>query len=54
MEVQVRAGGKTLPYSIFLGPGIGAEGYSVQGDFSNELVAYEYGGGVERYHNSAS
>ncbi|MFB3904337.1 MAG: membrane protein insertase YidC [Acidobacteriota bacterium] len=49
MQVQVRAEGKSLPYSIFLGPGIGAEGYNAQGDFSGELVAYEYGGSVERY-----
>jgi len=49
LQVQVRAAGKTIPYSVFLGPGIGAEGYSTQGDFSTEQVAYEYGGSVERY-----
>ena len=49
MQVQVRAGGKNVPYSIFLGPGIGAEGYSTLGDFSTEKVAYEYGGSVVRY-----
>jgi len=49
MQVQVRAAGKALPYSVFLGPGIGAEGYSTSGDFSSEQIAYEYGGSVERY-----
>ncbi len=49
MHVEVRAGGKPLPYSVFLGPGIGAEGYSALGDFSTEQVAYEYGGSVVRY-----
>jgi YidC/Oxa1 family membrane protein insertase len=49
MQVQVRAAGKVVPYSIFLGPGIGAEGYSLQGDFANEVVAYEYAGSVQRY-----
>jgi len=49
MQVQVRAEGKPIPYSIFLGPGIGAEGYSTSGDFSFEQVTYEYGGSVTRY-----
>ncbi len=49
MQVQVSAAGKAVPYSVFLGPGIGGEGYSTLGDFSTEQVAYEYGGSVERY-----
>jgi len=49
VEVEVRESGRSLPYSVFLGPGIGASGYEVQGDFSNEQIVFESGGSVERY-----
>jgi YidC/Oxa1 family membrane protein insertase len=49
MEIRVEAAGRPIPYSIFLGPGVGAEGYQLQGDFGNPLVVYESEGSVVRY-----
>jgi len=57
VETEVSSGGRTLPYSLVVGPGIGmgsAESGGMflatqAGDFAFPAIAYEIGGKVERY-----
>ncbi len=49
IETYVRQGNRSLPYYLFLGPGIGPEGHSTLGDFANPAVAYWQDGSVTRY-----
>ncbi len=49
MEIYVRQGNRSLPFYLFLGPGIGPEGSSTLGDFANPAVAYWQDGSVTRY-----
>ncbi len=49
VDTQVTAGGRTIPYSVILGPGIGPEGYSNMGDFASPEVVDYQNDSVERY-----
>ncbi len=49
METEVRAQGRSIPFSVLLGPGIGEGASSGQGDFALPQAAYFLDGAVERH-----
>ena len=49
METDVRAEGRSIPFSILLGPGIGEIAPAAQGDFADPKASYYLGGSVERH-----
>jgi YidC/Oxa1 family membrane protein insertase len=49
METDVQAQGRSIPFSILLGPGIGEIAPADQGDFAEPKASYYLGGSVERY-----
>ena len=49
METDVRTEGRSIPFSILLGPGIGEIAPADQGDFAEPKASYYLGGSVERH-----
>ena len=49
METDVRTDGRSIPFSILLGPGIGEIAPADQGDFAEPKASYYLGGSVERH-----
>jgi YidC/Oxa1 family membrane protein insertase len=49
METDVRAEGRSIPFSVLLGPGIGEIAPDDQGDFAEPKASYYLGGSVERH-----
>ncbi len=49
METDVRLEGRSIPFSILLGPGIGEISPADQGDFAEPKASYYLGGSVERH-----
>lgn len=49
METDVRAQGRSIPFSILLGPGIGEIAPAAQGDFAAPKASYYLDGSVERH-----
>ncbi len=49
METDVRAEGRSIPFSVLLGPGIGEIAPAAQGDFAEPKASYYLGGSVERH-----
>jgi len=49
METDVRVEGRSIPFSVLLGPGIGEIAPADQGDFAEPKASYYLGGSVERH-----
>ena len=49
VAATVRLGGRSIPYQISLGPGLGRLGADIAGDFGNPLLAFYTQQSVERY-----
>ena len=49
VETEVRAGGRLIPFSVFLGSGIGEEGFSALGDFGYPQIVSFRNDSVGRY-----
>lgn len=49
VETEVRAGGRSIPFAVFLGSGIGETGFSSQGDFSYPQIVFSQSDSVGRY-----
>ncbi len=48
MSTEVRAGNRSIPFSVLLGPGIGEVVAEAQGDFGDREVAFYLNGSVDR------
>ena len=49
METEVRAQGRSIPFSVLLGPGLGEVPATMQEDFIDPKAAYYLDGAVQRY-----